>query len=451
MKKVLLNKERIINHLTLLFVVVFMTSWLYLAPRIGDDVQNMKAIKGGGIPSILTNILTMDIGMWHHWSSRVFINYLMFVNEPESMKWIFAFVTGLMTVGLIIGLVALFRNQHYLPLFSLLVLLFSWESMSTAGWIATIITYWWTLCTGIFALYLINTECHGWKKAIILFLSTILFLFAFNNEQLLAFGTVIYVGWLIYQLMHKLSCISFLPVPFALIVNWIILLTCPGNKLRYDSSVHNLFRDFNKMTMINKIDLGVFVTGHWYLFTMVPAVILLSILFIMISRSSSVNNSVRILSWIPLLGILMGNSLTYISSHTQRLKRLVTIDQHGWMWEISQNATGQGFQYCLIIVIFGIMTYLIWKLFGKQAWLAELIWIAGWLSRISMGFTPTIYASSDRTFIFLTMAMLFLSGWLIIKYRQALIKSSLSIVFLILLAITWAPVIVRMLIPDKYI
>lgn len=47
MKKVLLNKERIINHLTLLFVVVFMTSWLYLAPRIGDDVQNMKAIKGG--------------------------------------------------------------------------------------------------------------------------------------------------------------------------------------------------------------------------------------------------------------------------------------------------------------------------------------------------------------------------------------------------------------------
>lgn len=50
MKKVLLNKGRIINHLTLLFVVVFMTSWLYLAPRIGDDVQDMKAVKGGRYP-----------------------------------------------------------------------------------------------------------------------------------------------------------------------------------------------------------------------------------------------------------------------------------------------------------------------------------------------------------------------------------------------------------------
>ena len=446
MIKRVVNKGKVINYSILLLMVIFMTGWLYLAPRIGDDVQDMEAVKGG-IPSILTNILTMDIGMWHHWSSRIFINYLMFVNEPESMKWIFAFVTGLMTVGLIIGLIALFRNQHYLPLFSLLVLLFSWESMSTAGWIATIITYWWTLCTGIFALYLINIECYSWKKVIILLLSTILFLFAFNNEQLLVFGTVIYVGYLIYQLMHHLSWISFLPVPFALIVNWLILLTCPGNKLRYDSSIHNFFKDFNKMTVINKVDLGVFVTGHWYLFTMVPAMILLSILFIMINR----NDGVRILSWIPLLGILIGNSLTYISSNTQRLKRLVTIDQHGWIWNISQNTIGQGFQYFLIIIVFGVITYLIWESFGKQAWFAELIWIAGWLSRITMGFSPTIYASSDRTFIFLTITMLFLSGWLIIKYRQVLIKRSLSIAFLILLAITWVPVIVRMLIPDKYI
>ena len=177
MIKRVVNKGKVINYSILLLMVIFMTGWLYLAPRIGDYVQDMEAVKGG-IPSILTNILTMDIGMWHHWSSRIFINYLMFVNEPESMKWIFAFVTGLMTVGLIIGLVALFRNQHYLPLFSLLVLLFSWESMSTAGWIATIITYWWTLCTGIFALYLINIECYSWKKVIILLLSTILFLFA---------------------------------------------------------------------------------------------------------------------------------------------------------------------------------------------------------------------------------------------------------------------------------
>ncbi|WP_431814668.1 hypothetical protein [Limosilactobacillus portuensis] len=447
MIKRVVNKGKVINYSILLLMVIFMTGWLYLAPRIGDDVQDMEAVKGGGIPSILTNILTMDIGMWHHWSSRIFINYLMFVNEPENMKWIFTFVTGLMTVGLIIGLVALFRNQHYLPLFSLLVLLFSWESMSTAGWIATIITYWWTLCTGIFALYLINIECYSWKKVIILLLSTILFLFAFNNEQLLVFGTVIYVGYLIYQLMHHLSWISFLPVPFALIVNWLILLTCPGNKLRYDSSIHNFFKDFNKMTVINKVDLGVFVTGHWYLFTMVPAMILLSILFIMINR----NDGVRILSWIPLLGILIGNSLTYISSNTQRLKRLVTIDQHGWIWNISQNTIGQGFQYFLIIIVFGVITYLIWESFGKQAWFAELIWIAGWLSRITMGFSPTIYASSDRTFIFLTITMLFLSGWLIIKYRQVLIKRSLSIAFLILLAITWVPVIVRMLIPDKYI
>ena len=105
----------------------------------------------------------------------------------------------------------------------------------------------------------------------------------------------------------------------------------------------------------------------------------------------------------------------------------------------------------VIIIVFGVITYLIWESFGKQAWFAELIWIAGWLSRITMGFSHTIYASSDRTFIFLTITMLFLSGWLIIKYRQVLIKRSLSIDFLILLAITWVPVIVRMLIPDKYI
>lgn len=437
MKKKSYTQGNIINYSILLLVVVFMTIWLYLAPRIGDDIQDMKAVKGGGIPDILANILTMDIGMWHHWSSRVFINYFMFVNEPVSMKWIFAFVSGLMTVGLIVGLASLFKNKYYLPLFSLLILLFSWLSMSTAGWIATIITYWWTLSMGIFALYLINIESQGWKKAIILILSTILLLFAFNNEQLLVFGTVVYAGYLIYQIVHHLSWISYLPLPIALIINWLIFLTSPGNKLRYDYSVQNSFKDFNDMSIINKIDLGVFITGHWYLFSIVPAVILLAILLVMIGRY----NGTGIISWVPLLGILIGNSLTYISSNTQRLQRFVTIDQHGWMWKVSQNTLGQGFQYFLIVIVFGVMTYLIWKTFGKQAWLAELVWISGWLSRVMMGFSPTIYISSDRTFIILTMVMLFLSGWLIIKYRQVLNKRTLLVCFLILFAITWSPVI----------
>lgn len=436
MRKVI-SKERLTNYLILLFIVIFMTSWLILAPRYGDDIQNMKVIKGENIVTILANILTKDVDMWQHWSSRIFVNYLMLVNEPRNMKWIFAFVTGLVTVGLIIGITALFNNRQYLPLFSMLILLFSWLSMSTAGWIATTITYWWTLCISIFALFLINVEVYSWKKIIILLLSTLLFLFAFNNEQLLVFGTVIYLGYLIYQLMHHLSWISYLPILFALIVNWLILLISPGNKLRYESSVHTWFKDFNKMTIINKIDLGVFVTGHWYLFTIVPGMILLTILFIMISK----NSSIRVLSWIPLLGVLIGNSLNYISSHTQRLKRLVTIDQHGWMWRISQNTIGQGFQYLLIVSVFGVMTYLIWKLFGKQAWLAELVWIAGWLSRVMMGFSPTIYGSGDRTFIILTMVMLFLSGWLIVKYRQLLSRSFLLIIFLILFSITWSPVV----------
>ena len=83
----------------------------------------------------------------------------------------------------------------------------------------------------------------------------------------------------------------------------------------------------------------------------------------------------------------------------------------------------------VIIIVFGVITYLIWESFGKQAWFAELIWIAGWLSRITMGFSPTIYASSDRTFIFLTITMLFLSGWLIIKYRQVLISVPYQLTF----------------------
>lgn len=47
MIKKVVNKGKVINYSILLLMVIFMTGWLYLAPRIGDDVQDMEAVKGG--------------------------------------------------------------------------------------------------------------------------------------------------------------------------------------------------------------------------------------------------------------------------------------------------------------------------------------------------------------------------------------------------------------------
>ena len=413
------------NFYVVYVVVSLIVGYLLSASKmVGDDIANRK-LKLDSIYAIIHQVGSM----YQTWSSRIFVNTLMFSFESIPY-YLFGIITGVLVF---MALVSFDRLTDSLVkpslvkqfLIGVLFLLAPFYYFVTAGWIATTVTYLYPVLLLTIGLCLI-IDFRQWYYNL---LGMLLLLIAFNNEQLLVMSLVVALTMLVYYFLHnkkllKTIKLKLFSIGLPLLANFMIVATCPGNSARKIAETKHWFPQFANLTILEKFDIGLSTTIQHYLFFGTIALIVLMLTFIMIDKGK---DDLATISLIVLLILL---------SCVNNLKNNPGLLAHqtGLLNSSFKLFIGQ---YGLAIFIFATVVYHLYKLSKHKMllWLELSILFGGLLSRIALGFSPTNYASSTRTFTFMTIGILVVIALLLFDNWDSRINKTLFKVLLISLAV----------------
>lgn len=383
------------NRLIYAAEFVFIALLFYCLPAVGDDVANAKS------PSLQTwaGIYCTVHHAFFTWSSRIFLNPMLYALTTQLPKWVFALITGLLIVTIVDAV-----NQHLNPAqeprltlsIALIPLLFPLIELDTAGYIATTVTYLWPV--GILALALTLTARLKAARSIpvkstLSVLIGLLWLLAANNEQLCVILVIMYSYYLIHQFKtrHRATLASWLP-SLPLLIDLLLFLLAPGNGHRTKLETAHWYPQFGQLSLIDKFNLGLTTTIQHYFFGLSLVLIFFSIVLWLVNFDTH-----RKLGALPLL---MAGATTAIA---------VIAPKYATTFNPTYGKTVI-VTWLIGIAYLSIVCYLV-----HDAEL-NLLLIAGLLARIMLGFSPTVYASATRTFVFCGLIFLYITTKLLINY-----------------------------------
>lgn len=409
----------------------------YLNYNYGDDLW-FKTIL------IDQNFSIFDYINWryHTWSSRLIIETLM-IGVLNLNVWVWRSLDISIIALLCYSISKIFivenkRKNNWLII--ILFCLYPFTQLSSAGWVATTMNYLWPLGLGLFSIIPIAMNIRNEKcTKIELFFYTIALIIACNVEQMAAILTVIYFLFLIYALYTK-KCYRYLIVQCIIAISSLIfILTCPGNSFRKASEIINWFPDYEMLDVVDKLRIGIFSPiTHFLNYPNIIITIYASILLILVWNKFKNKKLYRITAIIPLLScIILGwipYLLTYASFYKDNyylfVKQLITY---------SYDTSNINFYIMMFVLIISIVSFIICTIFifegSQKLWIILLTLAAGFVSKVVIAFSPTVYVSGDRPNIYLYFSIIITLLMLINEVEQILSKKYKLIFNIVLISI----------------
>ena len=290
-------------------------------------------------------------------------------------------------------------------------------ALNSAGYIPTIVNYLWPVSALTYVIYILKQLATRQKLLLQQYVFAVLAaIFGANSEQCAAllFGAVaVSLGYLIYLRKKKgFKLPKFIFVLLAIsIASLIHIATCPGNTQRIiiETEVH--FPGFAKLGFFNKILLGfsdivtdMFAVVHPFY---IAALLILGIAIIFAKKSIK-NKLARIALALPsfaLSGALLFEYYYHNATGDFLLTRIPHFAEHGdsLRYQLSMLA--------FVIVLVGYLIYCFYILCKKKLFSTAVLGvflIAGVLSKVIIGFSPSIFDSAFRTTMPLYIALVFI-------------------------------------------
>ena len=369
MKKILEDNKKEIILYTFLFLIMLIKH-IFAKTGTGDDAWFLNYSQLG--------IKNFTILRMETWTSRNIIEAFLILFVKNG-KWLWTIVDSLMFVLIaydIYKIVSLKKHNYYmLGCIILIISFFPFRMLNQAGWYATTINYIWPLALGLYVLSFIPRTYQGDKLSVFqkgtVILST---LFSSNQEQMCLLIIGFFGLYLIYQLMS------------------------PGNANRKVTEIALYYPEFKYFSLVDKSYIAVMSTICTGLLTC-PFIIYFFNLslgyliyqskgnkkeFILLVIFSLINLIIRISGKIPLLSTIN----CFFARYTETIKAINYLNLSSY----------------IIILYFAIFTifcfYLIYKYVSlTRFYIVGIILIAALCSRLVMGASASIFASTTRTFI----------------------------------------------------
>ena len=378
---------------------------------------------------------------WGNWSSRIIIESIMMtLLKMPSIIWA-AISAGMLTLAAF-SISKIFTNFTAKTnlLVATIVCLYPLIEMGETGWYATSLNYLLPLGLGLFSLVPIANVCRGRKTPKILYpLYSIALLIACNQEQMCALILGFHIVFIVYLAKVKKIHDKYLYFQLFLAILGIMLtLICPGNSNRTSSEIANWYPEFGSFGVITKAFLGFATTILTIIYEpnliVVALVTLLPILCIKLKNESFLT---KIISFIPIGLIVVLNNYFHAFNSFELLQRPKVFLVNSGNITFGPTAI-LTFVICALFV--AAIFYTIFKTFKKEKFLLAIILAAGMMSRFIIGFSPTIYASGIRTYMFLDFSMI-----IVILFVMMAIQKKDQIVYRVLFSILGGLVILQML------
>ena len=331
------------------------------------------------------------------------------------------------------------ENKYIRWLVVFLVFLISQNLLSTAGWIATALNYSWVIAFGIFSLIpirkCIDSEKIKWYEFFIFILAMI---FACNVEQMCAVLFTVYVIFTIYLLKEKkIKPLIFIMLIIS-IISLIFILTCPGNKLRTEQEISLYFKNFESLSLFNKLEISLVSTMQYFMFNFnIIYVIFTLLMCLKIYKKYENNLFIKIVVTFPFIMGVAFNVFGFV------LQTAFPEVYNGISFmNVTNNASFVGnkelgmakslIPVCLSILNLGLIVLSVYLCFGntKKGIVATLCILAGICTRMLMGFMPSVYVSGNRTQLIFILSMLIVSVLLINEEKKENLKKYVNILII---------------------
>lgn len=368
-----------------------------------------------------TDMISFLISRYNEWTSRLLIEGTLIIMVHFETVWRICNLILVVLVAIIISKIFVKTNIRSTNwIITVLMFLYPISQMGATGWIATTLNYFWPLTFGLIAIIPIkkiqNEEKISWVEYVIYSISMI---YSINQEQMCLILLAVYGVFLTYQIINRKTC-GFAIFSLALCASSLIfILTCPGNLARKIAETGKWFPEFANLNLIRKIEMG--FSSSLYEFVMKPNfvfIVFCGLLFISVVLKHQ-KNSYRAIAAIPFVssivfglfgnavGVIFPGILKIINSMTKIGTGINFSSVKSWIPDL-----------ILLLVCLSIIISLVLAFEKKSdSLLVIFILILGFGSRMVMSFSPTIWASGTRTFIFMYFSLIIIS---VILYNNIL-------------------------------
>lgn len=352
---------------------------------------------------------------YFHWSSRIIVNCLIhLLLRVKQYVWA-AFDIGIIYL-LINTLSKLFAKENKRKvniIIACLFVIYPFYQMGSAGWVATTVTYLWTLTLGLFSFIPLKKVNNNEKiSKTEYFLYSLALIFGANQEQMSIIILVVYTLFVIYYFINKKKNWYIIFQTILSYLSFAFIMTTPGNAERKARELLR-FLDYNSLSFLNKVEMSFSATMYDLIFKFNYLYILFTILLFVVILRKYKKLSYAIIGAIPFIssGATMFVAKVGFKYSTEFNKLFQVEGRYGLL--NAQNYSSivpylEIFLMCINICSVMVALYMIYENI-KDSLYANLIFLLGLATRVALGFSPTIWASGERTYIFFYFAIIILS------------------------------------------
>lgn len=396
-KKIVKNEKLIFAIISALMFLVFIN-----IQRFGDDIGSLYVESGAGIIDYINKTLSL----YETWQPRIVINLIILILTSNNVVY-FGIVMAISFYVFMYSLSKLFvsENKKILNIIvGLITLMLPFQTLNEAGWISTTVTYFMPAAFGLLALVPVKKIIRNEKiKKCECLLYIVALLVGSSNEQMMGVLLCCYFVSTLYLLNRKKITVFYIVILIVLIISSLSTILCPGNMNRYYSEINTWFSTWESLNVFDKLDIGLSTTFSW-LFTNNLFTILASLIMAIIIWNKYQDGLIRTIALVPLF-IMVATSLLCLSKILfPNLVQLQTqVPYYGLITPLTCFDKRHFVMYLVWVVVFiSIVIEIILICDNYESLLIVLtLLLSGFASRMVMSFSPTIYASGNRTFFVL--------------------------------------------------
>lgn len=363
----------------------------YKLQYISDDIENSRRTYNDGQIHYL-------IDTYLHYSSRLVIylvNNLFYIFPMKVWK----IVDSLIIVIGAYSLSYLFNTKKSIfvdYMICVIVSLFPFIIMNSAGFVATTISYYWPIVALLISFIPLKKIINKEKIRPYFYpLFFILLLFATDCEQIacLLFGLsicfIIYIKFIkkekVHWYLYSLLIISLLKMIF--------IKVCPGNAIRAESGIAMWFPLFESLSLFDKLYMGLLYTTYVLISNGVPLFVLSLLLLI----RTWLKNKKKINICISLLLVIMIFVMCFLDKFTYKYCPFIFDLFNVFSTRIMSPDYKISISAILIsLFLYGGILYLLLVNF-KDRLLSAILFLSGLATQMIMIFSASIYESGFRT------------------------------------------------------
>ena len=410
MKEKFLKSNRRIAVLCLFILEFFISVWI--TPNQYDSAFFMKQMQKMSVFDFL--------GMrYETWTSRLIIEFVLCMILPQT-KFVWALLnTGMMTI-LGYSILKIFVKEDDKSLVWMAIcflLLYPLNKVAaTCDWGAGTVNYTWPLAMLLFSTISIQKMQNREKIAIYEYpLYMVALVFACNQEQTCLIATGVYLVFTVLDILKNGKKVHpFLFVQLILVIfSLVFTMTCPGNYVRKNDEITSYYMEFGSFHFLDKLSLGLTATlNHLLIHPNLVWIVFSAVCCVFILKKYQ-NTLYRAVALIPVVASLV---LSVLKNIVGAIFPYLGIFAETLNLEQAMLTPGNYHNYLnfiplmLSFVVFGSMAMNILLIFKNlKNNVAILIYGLGLMSRVGLGFSPTIFASADRTFLFFEFSLIIIS------------------------------------------